>query len=248
MTLPPYYTSLKPFAAWFSTGIPILTYHKVGPRPWGARLKGLYASPGLFDRQMRELHAAGFRPASLDALPHQAQPGTGTLVISFDDGFEKVFRHALAPMASTGFTAIQFLVSGRLGGRNDWEMAAGENAESLMDAAQVRDWLAAGHQIGSHTQTHPYLTRIPPRQAKEEISTSKRQLEDLFGCPIRHFCYPYGDYSPAVRDLVQEAGYATACTVRGGMNTPATPPFELVRMTVRYRSRSLKSWWRGWRR
>ena len=125
-------------------------------------------------------------------------------------------------------------------------MAAGEVHERLMDPSQVREWLAAGNDIGSHTCTHPYLTRIPQEQAREEIRASKQKLEDLFGREVRHFCYPYGDFSPAIAELVGEAGYATACTTRSGMNTPATPRFELHRITVRYRSRSLrglKSWW-----
>jgi peptidoglycan/xylan/chitin deacetylase (PgdA/CDA1 family) len=246
MTLPTYYTSLSPFADWFTTGVPILTYHKLGPRPWRARLKGLYASERLFGRQVDELHAAGFKSASLDELPGQAGPGQNRVVLSFDDGFENVLRHGHLPLARTGLRAIQFLVADRLGGVNDWEMAEGERRERLMDAAQVRDWLSAGHDIGSHTCTHPYLTRIPRAQAREELSASKRKLEDQFGRVVRHFCYPYGDFSPEICELVREAGYTTACTTRSGMNTPTTPAYQLHRITVRYRSRSLRglrSWW-----
>lgn len=58
--LPHYYSSLAPFVDTFRSGLPILTYHHVGPRPRGARLKGLYVSPQLFARQMRELAESGF--------------------------------------------------------------------------------------------------------------------------------------------------------------------------------------------
>ena len=110
-----------------------------------------------------------------------------------------------------------------------------------MDEAQIREWLAAGHEIGSHTLTHPFLTRISPQRAREEISASKKKLEDRFGRPVRHFCYPYGDWNPAVRDLVMAAGYETACTTEFGVNTGATPPFELKRILARYQSISFKA-------
>ena len=113
-----------------------------------------------------------------------------------------------------------------------------------MDASQVREWLAAGHEIGSHTLTHPFLTRLPPRRAKEEITASRKKLEDLFGRAVRHFCYPYGDWNAAVRDQVMAAGYTTACTTDAGVNTPADSPFTLKRFTARYPSRTIKALWR----
>jgi hypothetical protein len=55
-----YYSTLGPFEEMFRTGVPILTYHKIGLRPRGVRLKGLYLSPKLFERQLAELREAGF--------------------------------------------------------------------------------------------------------------------------------------------------------------------------------------------
>jgi peptidoglycan/xylan/chitin deacetylase (PgdA/CDA1 family) len=161
-----------------------------------------------------------------------------------------VLRHGLEPLAENGFRAIQFLVAGFLGRRSEWQAQYGEVLEPLMDASQVREWLAAGHEIGAHTLTHPWLTRVSELEAREEIRGSRLRLEDLFGVPVRHFCYPYGDWNPAVRDLVQEAGFATACTVEFGVNAAATPHFELRRVTARYRSRNLRNllgWLWRWR-
>jgi peptidoglycan/xylan/chitin deacetylase (PgdA/CDA1 family) len=99
-----------------------------------------------------------------------------------------------------------------------------------MDEAAVRDWLAAGQQIGSHSLSHPNLRKIPLTQAREEIVASRKRLEDMFGLAVEHFCYPYGSYNEAIRDLVGEAGYRTACTVRFGVNRNGVSPFELNRV------------------
>lgn len=241
MTLPPYYSRLAPFEDAFRRGQPILTYHHVGPRRRGVRLKGLYVSPRLFARQMAELRAAGFTtPPYAEVL--RADPGQRRQVfLTFDDGFRDVWEHALPALESVHFRALVFLVADLLGRTNEWQQHAGDVVEPLMDAGQVRDWLAAGHEIGAHTLTHPRLTQLPLPLAREEITASRKKLEDAFGRPVRHFCYPYGDHSAAVRALVEEAGYETACTTEPGINQPDTPPHALKRVTARYPSRNWRT-------
>jgi len=241
--LPHYYSSLAPFRGTFRTGVPILTYHKLGPRPARVRLKGMYLDASLFERQLRELADDGFRAVS---LRHAVQPDPevrSPVAITFDDGFRNVLLHGLSALDRHEFRAIQFLLPDLLGRTNEWEQAEGEASEPLMDAAGVRDWLAAGHEIGSHTCTHPWLTRIPVDRAREEISASRKKLEDRFQVAVRHFCYPYGDWNETVRTLVAEAGYETACTTENGMNQPGDNPHSLKRFTARYPSRNLKAVW-----
>lgn len=244
--LPEYYSTLAPFRESFRRGRPILTYHSVGPRPRGVRLKGLYLPPRWFRRQMRELRAAGFASAWLDEVPGP-DGGPPAVVLTFDDGCRNVRVHALPVLEEAGFHAVVFLVADLLGRTSEWQAWAGGVAEPLMDAAEIRDWLAAGHRIGSHTCTHPWLTRLAPAAAREEITASRRKLEDQFGVPVRDFCYPYGDYDARVRDLVAEAGYQTAVTTRPGLNGPETPRLELRRWTARYPSRRLRHLWQRWR-
>ena len=237
--LPSHYRSLAPFHELFEQGNPILTYHKVGPRPKRVRLKGLYLSAALFRQQLIELKAAGFQSGSLSDCSGPLKPRQ--IVLTFDDGYVNVLRNAVDALAQTQFKAVQFIPVNFVGKSNEWDIALGEAAEPILDSSQIRDWLAAGHDIGSHTLTHPFLTRLEPRQAREEIFASRKKLEDLFGRAIEHFCYPYGDWNAAVRDWVMEAGYQTASTTDFGVNTPETSAFALKRITARYRSRSFKA-------
>jgi peptidoglycan/xylan/chitin deacetylase (PgdA/CDA1 family) len=235
-------------------------------------LKGLYLSQRLFARQLAELRRAGYVSAKLSAFnespfrsasasnsasastpstipspdPQNQLPASlppPRIIITFDDGFQNSLDFGIGPLAENNFRAIQFLVADRLGGQNEWDLAEGEAAAALMDEAQVREWLAAGHEIGSHTLTHARLTRLPAAAAREEIGASRKKLEDRFGVPIQHFCYPYGDWNESVRDLVRAAGYQTACTTVPGVNSPEDSPFALKRFTARYPSRNLKAFW-----
>lgn len=241
--LPAYYTSLAPFRAVFRTGLPILTWHSLGNRPRGARLKGLYLPTRLFRRQLAELRAAGFE----STLPPRSDADLsrpGRVVLTFDDGCRNVLEHGLPILCETGFRAVQYLVADLIGRTSEWQARDGGVAEPLMDEAQIRDWLAAGQWIGSHTCTHPWLTRLPPDRASEEITASRKKLEDRFGVPVRDFCYPYGDFDPHIRDLVAEAGYLSAVTTQPGVNPPGTDLLALRRFTARYASRRLRDVWR----
>lgn len=244
--LPRYYSSLPPFRAAFAGGLPILTYHCLGPRPRRVRLKGLYVGTALFGRQLAELRAAGFAAEGLDtALDRQA---AGPVVaLTFDDGCRNVWEHGLPLLAAHGCHATQYLVADLIGRSSEWQARSGSPAEPLMDEVQVREWLAAGHGIGSHTCSHPWLTRIPEADAREEIHASRRKLEDRFGVPVTDFCYPYGDWNPRVRDLVAAAGYRTAVTTESGVNPAGADLLSLRRFTARYPSRRLKDIWQRWR-
>jgi peptidoglycan/xylan/chitin deacetylase (PgdA/CDA1 family) len=240
LSWPEHYHTLPPFRALFSTGVPILMYHKIAPRPRRVRLKGLYVTPATLEQQLAELREGGFVSCHPDAARQDGQPAL-RVALTFDDGFRNVFQNALAPLAEGGWRALQFLVPNYIGKFNEWDLREGEAAELLMDAAEVRDWLGSGHAIGSHSLTHARLTRLTARDAREEIFASKKKLEDAFGVAVEHFCYPYGDWTETVRDLVIEAGYRTACTTQFGVNTPATPPFNLHRITVRHPTRTLRT-------
>jgi len=235
-----YFADLAPLLALFASGLPVLCYHKIGPKPPGVKIRSIYLGESLFSRQMAALSAEGFRSISADRLAGSG-PASREILLTFDDGSLTVFRHAMKPMASAGFRAINYLVSDLIGGFNEWDTVKGEVPDRLMDEAQIREWMAAGHEIGAHTRTHPKLSRIAPDKAREEIAGSKKSLEDRFGLPVRHFCYPYGDYSRRVRDMVEEAGYETAVTVDPGVLLPGTDRYLIPRIGARAHSLNFRN-------
>src|SRR5258708_302369 len=105
---------------------------------------------------------------------------------------------ASASMPWLYVSPIQFHVADRLGQRNEWDLGLDTTLERLMDRIQVQEWLSLVFEIGAHTLTHARLTTIPIAAAKKEIAGSKKKLEDLFGIPVKHFSYPYGDYNDAI--------------------------------------------------
>jgi peptidoglycan/xylan/chitin deacetylase (PgdA/CDA1 family) len=216
-----------------STGsTPVFMFHRINALPATANWPQLYVAPKTFAAEIGTLKRAGARSLHLDDVLRPPQTQIEGFVLTFDDGFVSALEHAGPFLAGLGFRAINFLVADRLGMRNEWDAGIDHTMEPLMDAGQVRDWLNLGHDIGAHTLTHPHLDQIPLTQAREEIFAGKKKLEDTFGREVRHFAYPYGGFTPAVTDLVREAGFTTACTTVAGLAGSETPPFMLPRLNV----------------
>ena len=66
--------------------------------------------------------------------------------------------------------------------------------------------------FGAHTVTHPLLTRLPLEEAREEITRSKRDIEEKLGKPCVLFAYPNGDFNAEIVQLVEESGFTAAVT------------------------------------
>lgn len=86
---------------------------------------------------------------------------------------------------------------------------------------QVREMAANGIEFGSHTLTHPIMTRIPEEQVTRELLESKRLIEHELGKPVVTFAYPNGgheDFNPAIIAELRKAGYTMAFTLMPGYN------------------------------
>ena len=64
--------------------------------------------------------------------------------------------------------------------------------------------------IGSHSCSHPFLSKCDDLKIKNELNDSKIFLENLIKRKVKYFAYPYGNYNQKVMKYVKEAGYDAA--------------------------------------
>jgi peptidoglycan/xylan/chitin deacetylase (PgdA/CDA1 family) len=213
--------------------VPILTYHQFVADSAPRRRRGpLCITQAQFARQMALVHALGYRGLSMGELkPYLTGEKTGRVVgITMDDGYLSNLELALPVLQRWGFTATCFMVSGHLGQSNVWDSAEDGPFAPLMDVAQLQAWMAGGQEVGSHTHSHCDLTRCSPELAWQEIKGSRDQLEHALSAPVQHFSYPYGFLNPEHVAMVQQAGYDTALTTRGGRARSGQDLFTLPRL------------------
>jgi peptidoglycan/xylan/chitin deacetylase (PgdA/CDA1 family) len=107
-----------------------------------------------------------------------------------------------------------------------------DSMDQLMNWSQIQQLVEAGHEIGSHSQTHEILPLLDDSELRHEVVKSKRMIEGRLNRPVRSFCYPNGDADDRVIDMVKSAGYACAVGVDNGTNGQSANPFVLRRSFI----------------
>jgi peptidoglycan/xylan/chitin deacetylase (PgdA/CDA1 family) len=148
---------------------------------------------------------------------------TGAVTLTFDNGWLSQYQNAVPKMNQYGFKGTFYIITHEI---------ADNGFPGFMSKTQIKDIFNMGMEIGSHTQTHPYLTQLPPEQQVQEINGSRQDLLTLNVGPINSFAYPYGDYDAAVLQEVKDAGYTNARTTITGYTTPSSDHYQLPRQVV----------------
>jgi peptidoglycan/xylan/chitin deacetylase (PgdA/CDA1 family)/glycosyltransferase involved in cell wall biosynthesis len=197
-------------------GVPVLMYHAFSAESKPSR----FVMPRrTFARQMRLLSALRYRVIGFEELASSIREGTPlprrAAVITIDDGYRDNLEIAQPILSRHRIPATVFVVSGRLGGENNWDEESELGGRPLLTPGEVRELRAAGTQIGAHTRSHPALPEIADNVLADELGGSRADLEALLEEPVRTFAYPYGRFDERVVAAADEAGLLAACTVEG---------------------------------
>ena len=172
-----------------------------------------------------------------ELLPYLEGKKSGKVVgITFDDGYQNNVSNALPILSKLGFSATCFIVSGNIGGFNHWDISKGVSKKRMMSEHDIRRWIDSGMEIGSHSQNHIRLSEYDQTTIENEVLGSKRILADKFNTTVDHFCYPYGDKSDKVEEVVKNSGYKTACSVVRGKTYLSSNLLSLPRVLVNHRT------------
>lgn len=176
-------------------------------------------------------------------MPYLRGERKGKVVgITFDDGYLNNLTHALPVLVKNNFSATCYAVSQMLGKTNSWDNSLGIAQTKLMNASQLRQWVAGGQEVGAHTRQHVQLTSMEAARSLEEINLCKTDLENILDVPVQHFCYPYGLYSGDHLEMVNEAGFISATTTNRGRCWGQEDLFQLPRIPVLRTTSSLVLW------
>lgn len=98
------------------------------------------------------------------------------------------------------------------------------------EAPLWREAVARGHEIGSHSMSHPIpFATLPPAERLREVGESRRRLEDAVGRPVLGFRAPGWDVDQTTLDAVAGAGYRYDASI---LPSPALLPGALLRLVL----------------
>lgn len=215
------------YAAFRKTGAPVLMYHgvdKTRPAGWP---RSLVLPTDQFESHLRYLKEQGYTMVTVAELAKRLESGKSVdkyVAFSFDDGYTNNLTVAVPLMQKYGAKGSFFVVNSKIG------------KEYYMDEPQIKQLIAAGMELGSHTYSHNPLADIEEKYLVWETDTSRYWLKKKFdGYIVRTLAYPNGSYNNRVIAAAKKYGFYRALTGHIGLNTAETykkAPMEMYRVTV----------------
>lgn len=101
---------------------------------------------------------------------------------------------------------------------------------SSLSHEELRELDSGGVEIGSHTVTHPILTKVSLERLRYELRESRSRLEAILGRRVELLGYPNGDHNREVQREAARAGYRCAVTADYGLNNGRSNPLTLKRI------------------
>jgi peptidoglycan/xylan/chitin deacetylase (PgdA/CDA1 family) len=175
-------------------------YHDVAPPSAGDRvgMPGPLAArykmhPARFEAHLDALAATGLAAGLVGADPPPP------LALTFDDGGSSCLAIADC-LEARGWRGHFFVVTGLVG------------TPGFVDMDDVRELARRGHEVGSHSHSHPMLSSLGPAEIEREWRQSRDILAEALGHPPATAAVPGGFVSPAVIAGAERAGYEVLMT------------------------------------
>lgn len=173
-------------------------------------------TPWAFAEQMAYLADNSYTVLSLSKAlrwMHEGSLPDKCIVITFNVGYRDMMTNALPTLERYGFPATVFVVADYVGKTAAWRGAIGMRTR-LLSWDEMADMTKHNIEFGSQTCTHPRLTRLNIEDAKRELVTSKRIIENHLQIDVKTLAYPYERLNHAIMTLAEQAGYDAACGTR----------------------------------
>jgi len=208
--------------------IPILCYHRVGPRA-----NSMVMPAETFAAQMDYLARNNYNVIRLADLPEFLEGKRPlpkrAVVITFDDGHISAYQHAYPILKRHGFAATYFIYTDFLG--------AGE----ALNWAQIREMAQSGLiDFQSHSKTHSNLVLKLPGESEQryrerldgEVRVPRDVIQRNLQNKVTHYAFPYGDANEAVLERLTQHGQQLGLTVNPGGNPFFAQPLMLRRTMI----------------
>lgn len=209
--------------AWHPPGeviAPILLYHHVDYNNDSERYN---VYPDRFAEQMQALNDWGYKAITITDLILAITEGNELpprpVVITFDDGHLSVYENAFPIMQNYGYPGVTYVVAKWL------------KAEDFMGVEELTEMIAAGWEVGSHSNTHIDLSKNISA-VNYEVLQSKQTLEDSLSEPVNTFAYPFGAFKALIGDRVRRYGYLGGVGLGRGWTHSEKTLYYLKRIEV----------------
>ncbi len=222
-----------------SAAVMVLCYHRLEEKPHPK--DQLAITPQEFEKEMQQIKDAGFSVIPMqDFLAWRRGDKdipSKSCVLTIDDGYVSGYDTAWPILKKFGYPFTMFVYINYInsGGKSiSWDQL-GEMRDAGVDI-ECHTWYHSDLRspstgVDKHTHDlvqHDIQTLGLDGWMRKEIIESKQTLEKQLGIKVNCLAYPFGIYSPKIREMVKEAGYEAAFTVYGQRIGHSTPAYDIL--------------------
>ena len=205
-------TTLKAFGQ-VSPGSAVILYYHAVPDELRAR----------FAAQMDDVKRYA-KPIYADNN-HSLEPGNRYVAVTFEDGYQNVVDNAVPELAKREIPCTIFIVTDALGRVPNWIGYSPALGGPIVSEENLKRLPSDLVKIGSHTLTHPILSRLTEAAARKEIVASRARLHDILKQEVDLLSFPYGAFNENIVQMSRQAGYRRVFT---------TLPYRAFRIADEY--------------
>lgn len=191
-------------------------------------------SPQAFQEHLEYLETNDFKVLPLSQILKSLDKGNSlpdnTVSITFDDAYRSVLENALPLLKKRNWPFTVFVNTA----------AVDKGYRNYLNWHDLRVLLKSGAEFGNHSHNHFHLVRKKVGESDEQWRTRTREdltiassrLEKELGITTKMFAYPYGEYTPELKAIVDQLGYFGIAQQSGavgfGFDRLAVPRFPMA--------------------
>lgn len=207
-----------------SFDIPVFAYHRFGDSRYPATNTSLSA----FESQLKYLADNHYTVLTLGAAVAKWKAGKAlpdkAAILTIDDGYLSFYENGWPLLKKHGFPATLFVQTGTVGG-NDF-----------INWPQIKEMQKAGIEIGNHSHEHTQFLNLDEKERTaaflRDLAEASDHFQEHLGSIPALYCYPYGEWTPEMEQVLRDAGFEAATVQKSGVfsqssNAMAIPRFPM---------------------
>jgi len=190
----------------------VFVYHRFGDD----RYPSTNIDIEVFANQLEYLHQNNYTVLYVSDIVNRLKKGISLpdrcAALTVDDGYSTFLTGAMPLLRQYGFPVTLFVSSGSVG------------SGSYLNWHQLRQLQNEGVEIGNHSASHPYFVgnevNDPDgwrQKASQDIGSAQKAFKKYLNYIPTAFAYPYGEYSSAMEELLEELGFDAAFAQQSGV-------------------------------
>jgi len=207
--------------------IPILMYHSIDDNSKNS------VKIESFTKQMTLMKKLGYKSINLCELEEYKNCNKKVFVVTFDDGYESIYKNALPILKKFNFNGTCFIVYNSIDKYNTWDKNINNFKKmKIMNEDQINQWIKCGNEIGSHTLDHYDLLKLNENDSTDQIAKSRKKINTKFNITIKSFSYPYGHFNFKIKKIVKQFYKFSVTTKRSRYKINKFSDFEIPRIPI----------------